>query len=341
MRFIKDLSFEELVFWIKEQNESPYRASQIFAWLYQKFVDDFDTMTDLSSSLRRKLKSQFELSPLELKKKLVSALDNTEKYLFALKQDDTIESVVMPYERRCTICISSQVGCRFHCVFCASGKKGFIRNLSSGEIIEQIVIARQQGHKITHIVFMGMGEPLDNLNNVIKIIKLLNNPNGFNIGARRITISTCGIPESIAKLADLDLQIELSVSLHSARDELRSRLMPINRKYPLSVLLKTIKEYISRTNRQITFEYTLIKDNNSSDKDAVSLAKLLKGLNCKVNLIPFNISPLSKRIVEPATREDMITFQSVLKSHGIKSTLRNSRGADIQGACGQLSLTTI
>jgi len=339
MRCIKELSLTELKEWLKANDEPTYRAGQLFHWLYAAGVKDFDGMTNLSAPLRQKLTGQFLISPLKLSNKLVSFIDNTEKYLLELTDERTIESVVMPYPRRCTICISTQVGCRFHCVFCASGKKGLIRNLGQDEIIEQVVLGKQEGHKITHIVFMGMGEPLDNLDNVIKAIGVFNSPDAFNIGARRMTISTCGIPSGIRKLMDLHLQIELSVSLHAASDELRSRLMPINKQYPLKTLIKELKEYIERTNRQVTFEYILIDNLNASDQDALLLARLLKGMNCKVNLIPFNTTAAASTF-KPPIASGIKRFQTRLTAEGLKNTLRDSRGADIQGACGQLSLST-
>ncbi|MEW6025873.1 MAG: 23S rRNA (adenine(2503)-C(2))-methyltransferase RlmN [Planctomycetota bacterium] len=344
MQYIKDLSLEELKNWLKENDEPAYRSGQIFQWLYASAVRDFSQMTNLPAGLREKLANGFEISPLRLANKLVSFSDNTEKYLLELGDNRTVESVVMPYlpagrqvRARCTICISTQVGCRFHCVFCASGKRGLIRNLSYGEIVEQVVLGRQEGHNITHIVFMGMGEPLDNLDNVIKAIGVFNHPQGFNIGARRMTISTCGIPAGIRKLMALHWQVELSVSLHAPTDELRSRLMPINRQYPLKTLIKELKEYISRTNRQVTFEYIMIEGLNSSDNDAVLLGRMLKGMNCKVNLIPFNPTSAVSNF-RPPIASKIKRFQKALSDAGVKNTLRDSRGADIQGACGQLSL---
>jgi len=339
MRYIKDLSLDELNAWLKDNNEWRMRRQQIFHWLYSDCVRSFDGMTNLPAPLREKLAKHFEISPLRLSNKLVSFIDNTEKYLLELPDGRTVESVVMPYPRRCTICISTQVGCRFHCVFCASGKRGLIRNLSSGEIVEQVALGRQEGHKITHIVFMGMGEPLDNLDSVIKAIGVFNHPQAFNIGARRMTISTCGIPAGIKKLMSLHLQVELSVSLHAASDELRSRLMPINKQYPLKTLMKELKEYIGQTNRQVTFEYIMIDKLNSSDGDALLLARLLKGMNCKVNLIPFNTTSAA-RDFKPPIASEIKRFQKTLAVEGVKNTLRDSRGADIQGACGQLSLST-
>jgi 23S rRNA (adenine2503-C2)-methyltransferase len=329
MHFIKELSFKELEEWLQKHGEYSYRAGQIFYWLYQKAISDFGNMSDLGISLRNKLQEKFDISSLQLIRKLVSAIDNTQKYLLELNDGRTIESVVMPYEKRCTICISTQVGCRFHCIFCASGKKGLVRNLSPAEIVEQVIVGKRQGNQITHIVFMGMGEPLDNQDNVIKAIEIFNHQNAFNIGARRITISTCGIPEGIEKLISLNLQIELSVSLHGATDEVRNRLMPINKKYPLPILIKKIKEYIRRTNRQVTFEYTLIDGVNSSDKDALALVKLLKGIDC---------STVMKALGNPVSLTNAKKFQSVLEQKSIKTTIRHSRGSDIQAACGQLSM---
>jgi 23S rRNA (adenine2503-C2)-methyltransferase len=339
MPCIKELSLPELEQWLKEHGEPAYRAGQIFYWLYKASVTDFDKMTNLSAPLREKLAGHFDMAPLKLRRKLISAIDTTEKYLLQLKDGPTIESVVMPYPKRCTICISTQAGCRFHCVFCASGKKGLIRNLAVDEITEQVTLAKQAGHKITNIVFMGMGEPLDNIDNLIKAICLFNNHKAFNLGARRMTISTCGIPSGIRKLMDLHLQVELSISLHAATDELRSQLMPINKQYPLKILIQELKEYIKHTNRQVTFEYTLINNFNSSDQDAVRLARLIKGINCKVNLIPFNATSTAGNF-KPLPASEIKRFEAALSAEGVKSTLRDSRGADIQGACGQLSLSS-
>jgi 23S rRNA (adenine2503-C2)-methyltransferase len=337
MRCIKELSLPELKSWLIDTRAPGYRAKQIFHWLYRAGVRSFEEMSDLPGPLRKSLAGRFSLSPLVLTEKLVSAADRSEKYLLTLKDGHTIESVVMPYPRRCTICVSTQAGCRFHCVFCASGKKGLKRGLSAGEIIEQVLLAKQEGHPITHIVFMGMGEPLDNPDSLFKAIEMFNHSNAFNIGARRMTISTCGIPDGIKRLIDLHLQVELSVSLHAAGDELRSRLMPVNRQYPLKTLIKELQEYIKRTNRQVTFEYIMIDKLNSSDKDALLLAKLLRSMNCKVNLIPFNAAAPGLDFKPPGAPV-IARFRKTLADNGVKNTIRDSRGADIRGACGQLSL---
>jgi 23S rRNA (adenine2503-C2)-methyltransferase len=298
-------------------------------------------MTNLSLELRNKLTKAFDLSALKEVTKQVSS-DKTEKFLFATSDNQHIETVVMPYHNRCTICVSTQVGCRYGCRFCASGADGFKRNLTQAEILDQIIHAKQSGHEVTHIVFMGMGEPLDNIDNLLNAIRLINAPDGLNIGARRITISTVGLPEGIMKLSELGLQVELSVSLHSAGNALRNRLMPINKRYPLETLIDTCREYVKKTNRQITFEYLLVAGLNDADKDAAALVKLLKDIKCQVNLIPFNAHS-DVRCAEPMrppTIDDIIRFQEQLYELGINVTVRESRGQDISAACGQLASKT-
>jgi 23S rRNA (adenine2503-C2)-methyltransferase len=339
MKCIKEFSPSELTKWFQANNEPAYRIKQLNQWLYAKPVKEFNLMTNLSLELRQKLTAGFLLYSLELIKKETSQSDNTEKYLLKTADDQHIESVIMPYPDRCTICVSTQVGCRYGCKFCASGANGFTRNLTPAEIIDQITIAKQFGHQITHIVFMGMGEPLDNLPNLLSAIKVINSPDGFNIGARRITVSTAGLPDGIMRLSQAGLQIELSISLHSANDAVRSRLMPINKRFPVEALIEICRRYIQKTSRQITFEYILIDRVNNSDKDAEALGKLLKGLKCQLNLIAFNPhswTHYSEPLRAPSA-EDIIRFQERLFKLGIHTTMRQSRGQDISAACGQLS----
>ena len=329
----------ELNKWFQSNNEPAYRIKQLSQWLYAKPVKEFSQMTNLSLELRHKLVESFFLYSLEPIKKKTSQVDKTEKYLLKTRDNHYIESVIMPYLDRCTICVSTQVGCRYACKFCASGANGFKRNLSPAEIIDQIATAKQSGHQITNIVFMGMGEPLDNLANLMAAVKIINSPDGFNIGARRITISTAGIPEGIMRLSQTGLQIELSISLHSANDTVRSRLMPINKRYPVETLMEICRQYVQKTNRQITFEYILIAGLNNSPRDVEALVTLLKGLKCQVNLIAFNPHSFVhySESLRPPSNEDIIRFQEHLFRLGIHTTMRQSRGQDISAACGQLS----
>ncbi len=314
-----------------------YYARDIFRWIYQKGALDFNRISSLPATLREKLSAEFRITGLTLADKQVSS-DRTVKFLFELVDKNRVEAVIIPAPGRVTGCISSQAGCKFACNFCASGLKGFKRNLSAGEILEQVLYLKNaSGGKLTHIVFMGTGEPLDNYDNVLKAVRLINSPQGFNIGARRITISTCGIIPGIKRLQDEDLQIELSISLHSAQDKVRSRLMPVNNKYPLGELMKCCREYTAKTNRQITFEYILIRDLNADLAAAQSLAAWLKDLKlAKINLIPANA--VAELKISPPGRAQINTFKTYLSKAGLTVTLRRERGQDISAACGQLRL---
>ena len=337
MQDLKSLTQEELKTFLMRQGQNSFHAQQIFSWIYKKGIHDFEKMSDLSSGLRRQLKENFSLATLELIKTIKSQ-DGTAKFLFALKDGNFIEGVIIPAEKRITACISTQAGCKFHCRFCASGLLGFKRNLTCAEIIDEILYLKDNSkdRKLTHLVFMGIGEPLDNYAQVIKAIRIINSPYALNIGARRITISTCGITPGIKKLADEHLQVELSLSLHAADDKTRDFLMPINKKYPLKELISAASEYIRKTNRQITFEYILIKGINSHLQDAKELSIILRNLNCKVNLIPCN--PIKELKVEPPGKLETLFFRDKLAKSGINVTLRRPRGEDIQAACGQLRL---
>jgi 23S rRNA (adenine2503-C2)-methyltransferase len=352
MQDIKELSLKELEEKLFSWGSRKYYAREIFRWIYQKGAFDFSRMSSLPSALRENLSAAFSILNLKLADKQVSS-DRTVKFLFELADKNRVEAVSIPARDRLTGCISSQAGCKFGCGFCASSLKGFKRNLTAGEILEQVLYLKNNiegGHpaekerpvrapaqKLTHIVFMGTGEPLDNYDNVLKAVRLINSPEGFNIGARRITISTCGIIPGIKKLQDEDLQIELSISLHAAQDKVRSLLMPVNHKYPLGELIKCCREYIAKTNRQITFEYILIRDLNSDLAAAESLAGLLKEIKlAKINLIPANA--VGELKINPPSREQINVFQSYLIKAGLQVTLRRERGQDISAACGQLRL---
>ena len=317
-----------------EIGEKTFRAEQIFKWIYSENVDTIDEMTNISIELRNKLKDNFELKRFKIIEKQKSK-DGTIKYLFNLLDGNAIETVLMEYKYGKTICVSSQVGCKMGCKFCASTGISYIRNLSSGEILEQILkVEKDENTKISNIVFMGIGEPLDNYDNVIKAVKIINDPKGLNIGARHISISTCGLVPKIYKLAEENLQCTLSVSLHSTNNEKRSELMPVNRTYNIQELIKACKYYINKTKRRISFEYALVKGENDSIENSKELAKLLKGMICHVNLIPVN--EIKKDGYKKSTNENIMKFRDDLNSRGIVATIRRELGSDIDAACGQL-----
>ncbi len=334
MKNIKDFSLEDLKQEMLSIGEKTFRAEQIFKWLYVDKVKSFDEMTNLSLDLREKLKENYSICNYKILKKLES-VDGTKKYLFDILDGNAIESVLMEYHYGKSICVSSQVGCKMGCKFCASTGIPFIRNLSSGEIVEQILAVEQDtGEKISNVVFMGIGEPLDNYDNVIKAIRIINNQKGLNIGARHISISTSGIVPRIYDLAKENIQCTLSVSLHASNDETRSSMMPVNNRYNIEELLKACKEYIKITNKRISFEYALAKDNNDNLEDAKELVKLLKGMLCHVNLIPINKIENGK--FTKSSNENIIKFRDYLNDHGIVATIRRELGSDIDAACGQL-----
>jgi len=354
MQDIKELGLKELEDKLFSWGKPKYHAKQVLAWIFQKGAYEFSSMSDLPASLRDTLASEFYILGLELVD-LQKSSDGTAKFLFELNDGNLIEAVNIPMRRRapgfigvagtrlCVVtgCISSQAGCKFACEFCASGLKGFKRNLTCGEILDEVLYLKNnlQDVHLTHIVFMGTGEPLDNYDNVLKALRLINSADAFNIGARRITISTCGIIPGIKRLQEEDLQVELSISLHAADDKLRSRIMPVNQKYPLADLIKCCHEYIDRTNRQITFEYILVKGMNADLISAQKLFTLLKNLRlAKVNLIPANpISNPAGKIIPPSESE-VLSFKDYLFKAGLNVTLRRECGQDIHAACGQLRL---
>jgi 23S rRNA (adenine2503-C2)-methyltransferase len=311
-----------------------YRAPQIWRWLYVQRAKDWASMKNLPSALRTELAERFLLdSAVPLKQQ--GELDDTCKILVGLHDEEQVEEVLISAPGRRTVCISTQVGCRFHCAFCASGQNGFHRNLEAGEMVGQVLLAANTfSENLTNVVFMGMGEPLDNYDATLKAVRIINDKDGLNIGARKITISTCGIIPGIERLAAEGLQVELSVSLHAPNDELRSQLMPVNRKYPIADLLKACKAYFAETKRIITFEYTLIQGINDSPRHAKELATLLSYLQSRVNLIP--LSPVEEFAGQSSLREAAETFMNVLEQAGINATLRRSKGSSLKAACGQL-----
>lgn len=331
---IKNYNLEELKEIVEKLGEKKYRADQIFNWIYRENVTSFDDMVNLPLIFRNKLKEQYDLHIFKIITKQESK-DGTKKYLFDVLDGNAIESVLMEYKHGFTICVSSQIGCKMGCKFCASTGIKFERSLEAGEIVEQLqAVERDTGIKISNVVFMGIGEPLDNFENVLKAVELINHPKGINIGARHISISTSGLVPRIYDLADKDLQCTLSISLHSASNEKRSAMMPVNNVYNIEELMKACKYYIEKTNRRISFEYALAKENNDNLEDAKALVKLLKGMLCHVNLIPINKIEGGK--FNKSTNENIIKFRDYLNDHGIVATIRRELGSDIDAACGQL-----
>ena len=331
---IKNFTLEELIKVLEKGKFPKFYAKQIFIWIYEKRVEDFYLMTDLSKENRDVLQSMFYFSNLELLKEETSA-DGTKKFLFGLEDGLSIEAVFIPEVKRSTLCLSTQVGCKFKCSFCESGKKGFKRNLKVSEIINQylFIADKIRSDKITNIVFMGIGEPLDNFDNTTKTIKIFIKQRGLCLAARRISISTCGLVPEIYKLAELDLKIKLSVSLHAANNDLRNQLMPINQKYPLELLIPAIEQFSKISNHSVIFEYVLMKDRNTKKEDAVELAQLIVQTGAKLNIIVYNGSSLD---FSPPQEEEINNFKNELNKKGIFFTLRKSRGQDINAACGQL-----
>ena len=333
MKNIKDYNLEELKKELQSMDEKTFRAEQIFKWLYQEKVRSFDEMTNLSLDLRNKLKQNYTICNYNILKKQESK-DGTIKYLFDVLDGNAIETVLMSYHHGYSICVSSQIGCKMGCKFCASTGINFIRSLTSGEIVEQIIAVEQdQNIRISNVVFMGIGEPLDNYDNVVNAIHIINNPKGLNIGARHISVSTSGLVPKIYQLADENIQCTLSISLHATNNEKRSGMMPVNNAYPIEELIQACKD-IAKTNRRISFEYALAKDSNDNLDDAKELVKLLKGMLCHVNLIPIN--KIENGQYSKSTNENIMKFRDYLNDHGIVATIRRELGSDIDAACGQL-----
>ena len=334
MKNIKDYNLDSLKEEFVQMGEKPFRAEQVFKWLYEEKVKEFDEMTNLSLQLREKLKENYTMCNFKILRKLESS-DGTKKYLFDLLDGNAIETVLMSYHHGYSICVSSQVGCKMGCKFCASTGIPFVRNLTSGEIVEQILAVEQDNNiKISNVVFMGIGEPLNNYNNVVNAIRIINNPKGINIGARHISVSTSGLVPAIYRLADENIQCTLSISLHATTNEKRSSMMPVNNAFPIEELLQACKDYIAKTNRRISFEYALAKDNNDNLEDAKELVHLLRGMICHVNLIPIN--KIENGAYTKSSNENIIKFRDYLNAHGIVATIRRELGSDIDAACGQL-----
>ena len=331
---IKSMYENELKDEFSKMGEPSYRASQVYKWLHMG-VKSFDEMTNIPKSLRQKLMQNYYISSAAIEKKLISAYDDTKKYLFSFADGECVESVLMSYHHGFTSCISTQVGCKMGCTFCATGKSGFSRNLTASEMLAQLQAEQIDNNiRISNVVLMGMGEPLDNFDNVIRFLHLVGSENGMNIGMRHISLSTCGLVPKIYELADMKLQITLSVSLHAPNNQIRSRTMPVNRKYDIDELLKACRYYAKQTNRRISFEYAMIDGVNDSNASATELASRLKGLLCHVNLIPVN--SVNGTGYKKSKNERIQSFISILEKSGITATVRRTLGSDINASCGQL-----
>ena len=332
---IKSLSLVQLKNVMIEMGEKAFRAKQIYEWLHQKQAESFDEMSNLSAALREKLKERCVLTTLKMLEVQTSKIDGTQKYLFALPDGNVVESVLMKYKHGNSVCISSQVGCKMGCRFCASTIGGWTRNLLPSEMLEQIYrIQKLSGERVSNVVVMGTGEPLDNYENLLQFIRLLTDENGLHISQRNLTVSTCGIVPKMYALAEENLQITLAISLHASNQEKRAELMPIANKYSIEEVLEACRNYFEKTGRRLTFEYSLVGGKNDTKEDAEELARLIKGLNCHVNLIPVN--PIKERDYVQSDKKVIENFKNKLEKYKINVTIRREMGRDIDGACGQL-----
>ena len=325
---------DELKTELEQMGEKAFRAKQVFSWLHKGAA--FDEMSNLSLALREKLKSSGVDQPVSIQSIHQSQIDGTKKFLFSLRDGNCVEGVLMRYHYGCTLCVSTQVGCRMGCLFCASTLDGCVRNLSAAEILGQVMCANStlDGERVHNIVLMGSGEPFDNYENVIRFLKLVSHPDGLNISLRHISLSTCGIVPKIYELMEKNLQLTLSVSLHAPTDEIRSSMMPVNKKWNVDTLLAACREYGEKTKRRISFEYAMIKGKNDTEACALRLAEILKGIMCHVNLIPVN--PVKENDYEKTERRELNRFADRLNSLGINTTVRRTLGGDIDASCGQL-----
>ena len=337
---VKSMNFTELSEALSAMGQPSYRAKQIYSWIHQKCVADYDEMMNIPASLRQKLKEELPLKTCTIERKQVSEQDGTVKYLFGFGGSDYAESVLMKYKYGYTICVSTQIGCKMGCSFCASTLGGYVRNLLPSEILGQVYTAqRDENVRISHIVLMGMGEPLDNFDNVMRFLELATCEDGLNISMRNISLSTCGIVPGIYKLLDKKLQLTLSISLHAPYDELRSKIMPVNRRYSLEELIPACREYTRVTSRRISFEYAMLGGVNDTDECAVKLAALLKGMLCHVNLIP--VKEVAESPYKHSTPERIERFIRILEKRSVNVTVRRKLGSDIDASCGQLRLRKI
>ena len=332
---ICSLSYEEMKKEVEQLGEKSFRAGQIYEWVHVKLAEHFDEMTNLSKPLRERLKEEYEIPEVKMLERQISKIDGTNKFLFRLGDGNVVESVLMKYKHGNSVCISSQAGCRMGCAFCASTIGGLKRNLAPSEMLGQIYrIQKITGERVSNVVIMGTGEPLDNYDNFIRFVRMLTDKHGLNISQRNVTVSTCGIVPRILDLAEEDLQITLALSLHGATQEKRRKLMPIANKYDLSQVLEACDAYFQKTGRRVTFEYSLVHGVNDTKEDEQELAAILKPRNCHLNLIPVN--PVKERDFVRPSRKNALNFKNNLEKSGINVTIRREMGSDIDGACGQL-----
>lgn len=330
---IYDLTKEELEEFFLNHNEKKFKATQLFKWIYEKRVENYDEITDIKKETLELLKKELPIKRVKLIK--VERDKDVNKYLFELEDKEHIEAVLMMHDYGNSICVSSQVGCNMGCKFCESGRRKKVRNLHCGEIVSQVLeVEKDIKTRISHVVMMGIGEPFDNYDEIIKFIKVINDSMGLAIGSRHITVSTSGIIPKIKEFSNLDLQVNLAISLHAPNDSLRSSIMPINKAYPLKDLMKEIKKYLEKTNRRVTFEYVMLKDVNDTEECAKELAKLIKGINCYVNLIPYNETENIE--YERSNMFQIMKFYDILKKENVNVTIRKEFGSQISAACGQL-----
>ena len=330
---IYGLTIEEMEEYFLSLGSKAFHAKQLFSWLYEKRIEDYKDITDIKKDLVEVISKEYSIDRL----KIVDVQEDVDvnKYLFELSDGEHIEAVLMRHDYGNSVCVSSQVGCNMGCKFCESGRRKKVRNLEVHEMVLQILmIEKELGMRISHVVVMGIGEPFDNYDNLIKFLKIINHPKGLAIGARHITVSTCGIVPKIKEFSELDLQFNLAISFHFPNDDLRSKIMPINKAYPLEVLMDTLNEYIKYTNRRVTFEYILLKDINDSEKHALELAELVKGLNCYINLIPYNET--NNIEFKRSNTIQIMKFYDILKKNKVNVTIRKEFGSKISAACGQL-----
>ena len=332
---IKSLNLEELKTELESMGEKAFRAKQMYEWMHVKLARSFDEMTNLSAKFREQCKEKYEYTCVKPVRIQESKIDGTKKFLFELSDGNVVESVWMQYKHGNSVCISSQVGCRMGCRFCASTLDGLERNLTPSEMLDQIyAITRLTQERVSNVVVMGSGEPMDNYDNIVKFIELLTDEHGLHISQRNLTVSTCGLVPRMRQLADLKLQITLALSLHASSQEKRKELMPVANSYELSEVLDACRYYFDKTGRRITFEYSLVGGVNDTDEDAERLVKLVSGMNCHINLIPVN--PIKERDYVQSDHEEILKFKNKLEKNGINVTIRREMGRDIDGACGQL-----
>lgn len=332
---IKSMTLPKLEDFCTGQGLAKFRAGQIFQWIHQKQANSFEQMTNLPADLRKKLDQTCEIPGISIRRKLVSQIDGTIKYLYEFSDGETVESVLMQYEHGYSLCISTQVGCRMGCRFCASTLMGLERSLTPAEMLNEVYMAgKDSGQKISSIVLMGIGEPLDNFDNVMDFLEILSSPQGLNLSLRHVSLSTCGLVDGIYRLLEKKLQLTLSISLHAPNDEIRSQTMPVNHKYPMDELLRACREYFKQTGRRISFEYALIEGVNDTPECAQQLCQKLKGMGAHVNLIPVN--PVKERDYRRSSRDRIRRFQQILERNHITATVRRELGSDINAACGQL-----